>query len=76
MDGKEEKKGKDILKTIKVKRDTYEELEKMRGIMIFHYGRNVTHDEVIKSLFEHAPRMDVILSPMEEGEVGEDRGGS
>jgi len=69
--GAEEK----AVKAVKVSPKTHEELEKARGLMIFHYGRNVTYDEVIRALLEFAPKKRVTFAPLEEGEdVGVERG--
>jgi hypothetical protein len=62
--GAEEK----AVKAVKVSPKTHEELEKARGLMIFHYGRNVTYDEVIRALLEFAPKKRVTFAPLEEGE--------
>lgn len=55
-----------LVKSIKLSRRTFEELERARGLMIFHFGRNVTYDEVIRAILMHAPKGSVTISVEEE----------
>ena len=72
---KREKRAKEELVSIKVKRAIAEELYRAQGAMQVFFGRRVSMSEVLERLLALAPKSDVIFS-RNEGEAETEREGS